>query len=92
MRRGSLKVGAVYIGARERSWKRYIDHVLANKNEIDDDLLFVTYVGLSKRELDKIKGYAAKKMNFKHIYFHKASPAIAVNCGEGTFGLLLKYK
>ena len=92
MRRGSLKVGAVYFGARERSWKRYIDHVLANKNEIDDDLLFVTYVGLSKRELDKIKGYAAKKMNFKHIYFHKASPAIAVNCDEGTFGLLLKYK
>ena len=92
MRNGRLSVGGIYFGARERVWKQYIDNVLRAKSDIDDDILFVTYVGLTKRELDEIRNYAAKKMNFRHIYFHKASPAVAVNCGEGTFGLLLKHK
>ena len=92
MRNGRLSVGGIYFGARERVWKQYIDNVLRAKSDIDDDILFVTYVGLTKRELDEIRNYAGKKMNFRHIYFHKASPAVAVNCGEGTFGLLLKHK
>ncbi len=29
-------------------------------------------------------------MTFDHIYFQKASPVIAVNCGNGTFGLLIR--
>lgn len=37
---------------------------------------------------EKIKKYT----EFDEIYFQKASPAIAVNCGPGTFGLLYKLK
>ena len=92
MKKGSLTVGGIYFGAREHVWKMYIDHVLRDRNAIDDEILFVTYVGLTKRELDRIKSYVENRMKFRNIYFHKASPAIAVNCGEGTFGLLLENK
>lgn len=92
LRNGKMGVGSVYFGSRERSWQKYIDHVLRKKNEIDDSILFVTYVGLTSRDLEKIRAYAENKMQFREIYFRQASPAIAVNCGPGTFGFLLKYK
>jgi hypothetical protein len=55
---------------------------------VDKRILFVTYVGLTQKDLDWITGEIKKKMDFDRIYFQKASPAIAVNCGPGTFGLL----
>ena len=51
-------------------------------------MLFVTYVGLNNKEKEVIAEEISKKMNFEKIYFHQASPVIAVNCGPGTFGLL----
>ena len=92
MKNGDIAVRRVYFGSRERVWKKYIDYVLRSRDEIDAEMLFVTYVGLTKRDLDEIKEYTESKMKFKKIYFQKASPAIAVNCGAGTFGLLLKYR
>ena len=59
---------------------------------IDRSILFVTYVGISKRDQDWIRSQIVRKGKFEEIYFRQASPAIAVNCGAGTFGLLLKDK
>ena len=92
LKKGKMSIGSVYFGSRERAWKRYINHVLSKKNDIDNEILFITHAGLSRHDLNRIKEYAESRMKFKHVYFHKASPAIAVNCGAGTFGLLLRYK
>ena len=51
-------------------------------------MLFVTYVGLTNREKEEIAAEIARKVKFETIYFQQASPAVAVNCGPGTFGLL----
>jgi hypothetical protein len=40
--------------------------------------------------MDWIRDQIEKKATFGKIYFQKASPTIAVNCGVGTFGLLLR--
>ncbi len=88
MKKGRLKVGKFYLGARERVWKRYIDSVLVPNGNIDRSILFVTYVGLTKRDKELIRSYIDERMKFDKIYFQKTTPAIAVNCGEGTFGLL----
>ncbi len=53
-------------------------------------MLFVTYVGMTQKELDEVESMIRRRKEFKNIYFQKASPAIAVNCGPGTFGLLFK--
>ena len=90
LKRGKMGVGKVYFGPRERAWKRYIGAVLKNPSHIDKRLLFVTCVGLTKRDMDWIRAEIEKKVEFDEIYFRQASPVIAVNCGAGTFGLLVR--
>ena len=92
LKHGKMGVGDVYFGTRERAWKTYVDRTLTHTGNIDDEMLFITYVGLTNHELEKIRKMTESRMKFKHIYFQKASPGIAVNCGPGTFGLLFKRK
>ena len=91
LKKGKMGVGSVYFGATHRVWKKYIDSALAHSN-IDTSILFVTYVGLTTKELEVVKSMVEEKMHFDNVYFQKASPAIAVNCGAGTFGLLFSEK
>ncbi len=88
LKKGVISVGRAYIGSRESAWKSYIDSCLSDYNRIDKRTLFVTYVGLTQNDLRSIKKLIDAKGSFENIYFQKASPAIAVNCGPGTFGLL----
>ncbi|MBR5370790.1 MAG: DegV family EDD domain-containing protein [Oscillospiraceae bacterium] len=90
LRHGKMAVGKVYFGSRERTWKRYIASVLRQPASIDKRILFVTYVGITKRDMDWIRQQIEEHMTFEKIYFQKASPVIAVNSGRGTFGLLIR--
>ena len=92
LKKGNMGVGMTYFGARETAWKSYIASVLTNAAKIDTGILFVTYVGLSKRELDWISEQIEKYMHFDEVYYKQASPAVSVNCGPGTFGLLYVEK
>ena len=88
MKKGKLTLGGLNFGTREGSWMKYISSSLKTINKIDTSILFVTYVGLNNKEKEEIAEEISKKMKFEKIYFHQASPVIAVNCGPGTFGLL----
>jgi DegV family protein with EDD domain len=92
MKKGRLHVGGMYFGSKERAWEKYIDSILTQHNNIDTGILFVTYVGLTYREKETIRTMIDGRMKFDEIYFQKASPSIAVNCGKGTFGLLYREK
>ena len=91
LKKGKMGLGMTYFGSRESAWRNYINSILS-KTAIDTRILFVTYVGINKSEADWIKAQIERKMKFDEIYFKQASPAIAVNCGNGTFGLLFKEK
>ena len=91
LKKGKMGLGMTYFGSRENAWRNYINSVL-NSAGIDTRILFVTYVGINKSEADWIKVQIEKRMKFDEIYFKQASPAIAVNCGNGTFGLLYMEK
>ena len=88
LKKGKMVVSKVFCGTRERSWERYIKTVFHVPGKIDKRMLFVTYVGMTQKELESVEKIIRSRMEFEHIYFQKASPAIAVNCGPGTFGLL----
>ena len=92
LKKGNMGLGKLYFGSRKRAWKKYINKCLASERPIDTRILFVTYVGISKRDMDWIREQINKRMTFDEVYFQQASPAIAVNCGPGTFGLLLREK
>ncbi len=88
LQKGKMVVYWIFFGTRERAWARYVNSAFRVPGRIDDNILFVTYVGMTQKELDEVERMIREQRNFKHIYFQKASPAIAVNCGPGTFGLL----
>ncbi|MBR1740864.1 MAG: DegV family EDD domain-containing protein, partial [Lachnospiraceae bacterium] len=90
LKNGKMVVRRIHFGTKERSWERYISSAFDVLAIVDHGILFVTYVGLTKKELDKIRSEVQKRHTFKEIYFQKASPAIAVNCGAGTFGLIFQ--
>ena len=87
-----MKVGSLRIGTRAVAWKKYISSALNVSGDIDKKLLFITYAGMKKEELEEIKEQVSKKVSFEQIICQKASPAISTNCGPGTFGLLFKMK
>ena len=88
MKKGKLSLGGFYFGNRSGAWRKYVSSSLNTINKIDSRMLFVTYVGLTNREKEEIAAEIARKVKFEKIYFQQASPAVAVNCGPGTFGLL----
>ena len=86
--KGQMKVKKVYFSSREDAWEKYIANAFNVQGEIDTRMLFITYVGMTTRELEKVKEMAAKYVSFDEVFVQKASPTIAANCGPGTFGLL----
>ena len=88
MKNAKMILGSAYFGSRDNSWKRYIASALKVSGEIDRRILFVTYVGMTPKDIEKVKKELEKYERFDHVYFQKASPVIAVNSGPGTFGLL----
>ena len=92
LKKGKMAVSKAYMGSRERAWERYIDNVFDVPGEIDTGILFITYVGMTAKDLEWVKERAEKHVVFDEVYIQKASPAIAANCGPGTFGLLFFTK
>ncbi len=89
---GKMITKRFYFGTRHHAWGRYINSTLINVSDIDKKNLYITYVGLSIKELDYIADIVEKKVHFENVYFQKAAPSISVNCGPGTFGILFSLK
>ena len=92
LKESSMKVKTLRIGTREYAWKRYIGTMLDNREKIDKKVLFIAYAGLTMEELNEIKEQVKMKVSFEHIICQKVSPAIATNCGAGSFGLMFMMK
>ncbi|MBQ9460086.1 MAG: DegV family EDD domain-containing protein [Oscillospiraceae bacterium] len=84
---GKLKVGRVLSGQKEHVWRQYISLALRTSRPIDKKRIFVGYAGLSDEDLHFIGEEIKRRVDFKEIVFGCVSPAIAINCGPGTFGL-----
>ncbi len=92
MKDSRLKAGNIFFGSRESVRRSYIHWALRARSGIDDSILFITYVGMRDSELKKVEEEIRKLVDFKKIYFQKASPAVGINCGPGTFGLIYRRK
>ncbi len=88
MKKKKLMVGPIWMGTRNSIWKKYVSSTLGNGKDINKDILFVTYVGLNAKELEEIDELVKQRVNFKNIIHQKASSAISINAGPGTFGLI----
>ena len=92
LKKSNIKVGAVRIGAKDYVRKKYVNSILNVIGEIDKRMLFITYVGMTKEELEDVVKQVKRKVDFQNIICQKASSAIATHCGPGTVGLLFMMK
>ncbi len=92
LKNSSMKVGSIVIGSRERARDKYIRDTLKDPGGIDTSVLFITYAGMKKSEIEEIRKKVCDIVAFDKVYLQKASPAISINCGPGTFGLLFRRR
>ena len=92
MKNSSMKVGGVILGETDKAISHYIRRALRNPSAIDREVLFITYAGMRRQDVEKIRDMALSIVPFKKVYLQKASPAISINCGPGTFGLIFSKK
>ncbi|MEE3468154.1 MAG: DegV family protein [Eubacterium sp.] len=88
LKKGKMGIGKLQVGSSDHARQRYVESLIRGAKTADRRILFVTYVGMTQKELDRIRTVVMSQVPFDEVYFQKASPAIAANCGPGTFGLL----
>ena len=80
-------VKGIFVGSMEKSWKNFIRHHLSHKNKISPDIIFVSYVGCSVKQLELIKEEILKYIPFEQVIMQKACFSNACNSGPLTIGL-----
>ena len=88
LKNGRMKIKKIYVGRRKTAWKKYIASTFNKEPHMDKKMLFITYAGLTNDELKEITKEVREKDAIENIIYQKASPAVAINCGPGTFGML----
>ncbi len=92
LKNSSMKVGRIMIGTKDVVRNRYVSSTFRVMGEIDQRILFITYAGMTVKELKEIEEQVKSKITFEQVIYQKASPAVTTNCGPGTFGLLFMMK
>ena len=92
MKDSAMTVGGIIFGNSDRSRKKYIHKALRSARGIDTDTLFITHAGMSGNDLKTIQQETEKIVKFDHVYIQQASPAISINCGPGSFGLIYRRR
>ena len=85
-------LGSMEMGGFPHAAKRYIRRTLLDARSIDRRILFITYSGMDQKQLQYVQDLVKQYCPFERVYLQKASPAIASNCGPGSFGLLFMRK
>ncbi len=92
MKHGKMTIGRVFFGSRRKAWRKYIKSTLSVKNNIDTHMVFITYSSMTRSDLKWVASEVDRIVHFENVFFQKAAPSVAVNCGPGTFGVLFKLK
>ena len=92
LKKSRMVVGSMEMGGFPHAAKRYIRRTLLDARSIDRRILFITYSGMDQKQLQYVQDLVKQYCPFERVYLQKASPAIASNCGPGSFGLLFMRK
>jgi DegV family protein with EDD domain len=91
-RQSVIKIQGIRVGKLESAWKRYIRYHLSKKREIDTDVIFITYIGCTVKQVNYIKEEIHKVIPFEKMIVQKGSCCSACNSGIGTIGIAYYLK
>lgn len=85
---GKMKVGKKYRGAYEKCAMEYVRDRLCENDNIETDVIFLTWAGVDARLLKEIEKEIRKHQKFRTVIVNEAGSTITGHCGPGTFGVL----
>ena len=87
VRQGRAKLVGLLGGNLESARRQGIRWNLRHRKKIKKDIIYVTHVGCSVRDLEKIRREILQCIPFAKVEIHKASFTTACNAGVETIGL-----
>jgi DegV family protein with EDD domain len=92
MNRSSIGVAGLWGGGIDKAREKYRQKLFGNPDDVDKSVLFITYSGIKRADIEDIKEDIEEEISFEKIYIQKACPSVSINCGPGTFGLMYSRK
>ncbi len=87
MRKGKAVLRGMLGGTLQRAWKQIIHWDFRSKKRINTDIVIITHVGCSVKQLEYIRREIAKCIRFKRVIVQKASFSNACSTGVKTVGI-----
>lgn len=92
VRDGKMSVVKKYRGNYAKSLANYVKDRLSERDDLDNDTLFVTRTPVSDECLNAVKEAVDTYADFKNIYWTEAGCTVSCHCGPGTLGVLFVRK
>lgn len=85
---GKMVVVKKYRGHIEKCMAAYVKDRLSDRDDLDQDKIFITHTDVSKESLEAVRSCVAQYGNFKNVYETVAGCTVSCHCGPGTMGIL----
>jgi hypothetical protein len=92
VKNGKMSVVKKYRGHYDKCLGSYVKERLANREDIDRGILFVTYTQVSDACMESVEKAVAEHGNFETVYKTVAGSTVSCHCGPGTLGVLFVRK
>lgn len=89
---GKMVVVKKYRGHIEKCMAAYVKDRLANREDVDQDTIFITRTDVTPESLEAVRNGVFQYGNFKTVYETVAGCTISCHCGPGTMGILFVRK
>ena len=92
VKNGKMGVAKKYRGNYAKCLASYIKERLADRDDLDTDILFVTHTPVSDDCMEAVKEALTNCAEFRNVYWTNAGCTISCHCGPGTLGVLFVRK
>ena len=89
---GKMTVVKKYRGSYDKCLGNYIKDRLANREDIENDMLFLTYTEVDDSCYKAVKNAIDTYGHFAHVYESTAGCTISCHCGPDTLGIIFSRK
>ena len=92
VRDGKMSVVKKYRGNYAKCLASYVKDRLADREDLDNEMLFITQTVVSDEAYAAVKDAVNTYGNFKNVYETTAGCTVSCHCGPGTLGVLFVRK
>ena len=92
VKNGKMGVVKKYRGNYAKCLATYVKDRLADRDDLEQDTLFVTRTPVTDECLDAVKAAVDANADFQNIYWTHAGCTVSCHCGPGTLGVLFVRK